>query len=276
LLRGESAIGSGQLFPSKIPRRSTDRANGLCPAGLKNQRRPCWWTLGDRWDNQSDVEDRQGHGAVLTGKRRWRCRWANAKAINLIDTSTQAKRDRRRPKAALRARGGESRRHACTSKRPKPDRQTVCAISFWGRVFTAIAAGDDLGAGPALGIRAALLVGFAIPRRSCCALPFWRSWGYPSEHRHVRADPRRGHDWSRRDHCCCGIRDARQQQGEGRWPPMLEAAKRRCSGRSSLLRRNGRYVPFLPMLFWPAYRVNLGMLPVTLNLCAIPPAWLVR
>tara|TARA_R100001369_G_scaffold5593_3_gene15573 strand:+ start:18653 stop:22474 length:3822 start_codon:yes stop_codon:yes gene_type:complete len=216
-------------------------------------------TLGDLATINLTFEDRQGT-ARFNGEKTLALQVVKRKGYNLIDTSTQVKEI----VAAQSAAWPEGLKAAVTLGTSNDQSRIVNSMvqQLLGSVFTAIAL-VMIVVLAALGIRAALLVGFAIPTSFLLCFAFLALMGISISNIVMFGLILAVGMLVDGAIVVVEYADARQQQGEGPMAAYVEAAKRMfwpiISSTATTL------CAFLPMLFWPGVPGEfMGMLPVTL------------
>ena len=216
-------------------------------------------TLGDLATINLTFEDREGT-ARFNGEKTLALQVVKRKGYNLIDTSTQVKEI----VAAQSAAWPEGLKAAVTLGTSNDQSRIVDSMvqQLLGSVFTAIAL-VMIVALAALGIRAALLVGFAIPTSFLLCFAFLALMGISISNIVMFGLILAVGMLVDGAIVVVEYADARQQQGEGPMAAYVEAAKRMfwpiISSTATTL------CAFLPMLFWPGVPGEfMGMLPVTL------------
>ena len=216
-------------------------------------------TLGDLATINLTFEDREGT-ARFNGEKTLALQVVKRKGYNLIDTSTQVKEI----VAAQSAAWPEGLKAAVTLGTSNDQSRIVDSMvqQLLGSVFTAIAL-VMIVVLAALGIRAALLVGFAIPTSFLLCFAFLALMGISISNIVMFGLILAVGMLVDGAIVVVEYADARQQQGEGPMAAYVEAAKRMfwpiISSTATTL------CAFLPMLFWPGVPGEfMGMLPVTL------------
>ena len=216
-------------------------------------------TLGDLATINLTFEDREGT-ARFNGEKTLALQVVKRKGYNLIDTSTQVKEI----VAAQSAAWPEGLKAAVTLGTSNDQSRIVDSMvqQLLGSVFTAIAL-VMIVVLAALGIRAALLVGFAIPTSFLLCFAFLALMGIFISNIVMFGLILAVGMLVDGAIVVVEYADARQQQGEGPMAAYVEAAKRMfwpiISSTATTL------CAFLPMLFWPGVPGEfMGMLPVTL------------
>ncbi|WP_340238081.1 efflux RND transporter permease subunit [Sulfitobacter pontiacus] len=216
-------------------------------------------TLGDLATINLTFEDREGT-ARFNGEKTLALQVVKRKGYNLIDTSTQVKEI----VAAQSAAWPEGLTAAVTLGTSNDQSRIVDSMvqQLLGSVFTAIAL-VMIVVLAALGIRAALLVGFAIPTSFLLCFAFLALMGISISNIVMFGLILAVGMLVDGAIVVVEYADARQQQGEGPMAAYVEAAKRMfwpiISSTATTL------CAFLPMLFWPGVPGEfMGMLPVTL------------
>lgn len=216
-------------------------------------------TLGDLATINLTFEDREGT-ARFNGEKTLALQVVKRKGYNLIDTSTQVKEI----VAAQSAAWPEGLKAAVTLGTSNDQSRIVNSMvqQLLGSVFTAIAL-VMIVVLAALGIRAALLVGFAIPTSFLLCFAFLALMGISISNIVMFGLILAVGMLVDGAIVVVEYADARQQQGEGPMAAYVEAAKRMfwpiISSTATTL------CAFLPMLFWPGVPGEfMGMLPVTL------------
>ena len=216
-------------------------------------------TLGDLATINLTFEDRQGT-ARFNGEKTLALQVVKRKGYNLIDTSAQVKEI----VAAQSAAWPEGLKAAVTLGTSNDQSRIVNSMvqQLLGSVFTAIAL-VMIVVLAALGIRAALLVGFAIPTSFLLCFAFLALMGISISNIVMFGLILAVGMLVDGAIVVVEYADARQQQGEGPMAAYVEAAKRMfwpiISSTATTL------CAFLPMLFWPGVPGEfMGMLPVTL------------
>ena len=216
-------------------------------------------TLGDLATINLTFEDREGT-ARFNGEKTLALQVVKRKGYNLIDTSTQGKEI----VAAQSAAWPEGLKAAVTLGTSNDQSRIVDSMvqQLLGSVFTAIAL-VMIVVLAALGIRAALLVGFAIPTSFLLCFAFLALMGISISNIVMFGLILAVGMLVDGAIVVVEYADARQQQGEGPMAAYVEAAKRMfwpiISSTATTL------CAFLPMLFWPGVPGEfMGMLPVTL------------
>ena len=250
----ESAQGA---FAVKIPS-SFDEARDVYRLPVKtNGDRVV--TLGDLAEINLTFEDRQGT-ARFNGEKTLALQVVKRKGFNLIDTSNQVKEI----VEARAASWPDGLRAAVTVGTSNDQSRVVNSMvqQLLGSVFTAIAL-VMIVVLAALGIRAALLVGFAIPTSFLLCFAFLALMGISVSNIVMFGLILAVGMLVDGAIVVVEYADARQQQGEGPMQAYVTAAKRMfwpiISSTATTL------CAFLPMLFWPGVPGEfMGMLPVTL------------
>ncbi len=216
-------------------------------------------TLGDLAQINLTFEDRQGT-ARFNGEKTLALQVVKRKGFNLIDTSTQVKE-------IVEARSAdwpEGLQAAVTVGTSNDQSRIVDSMvqQLLGSVFTAIAL-VMIVVLAALGIRAALLVGFAIPTSFLLCFAFLALMGISVSNIVMFGLILAVGMLVDGAIVVVEYADARQQQGDGPMQAYVQAAKRMfwpiISSTATTL------CAFLPMLFWPGVPGQfMGMLPVTL------------
>ena len=216
-------------------------------------------TLGDLAQINLTFEDRKGT-ARFNGEKTLALQVVKRKGYNLIDTSEQVKEI----VAARAASWPEGLRAAVTVGTSNDQSRIVDSMvqQLLGSVFTAIAL-VMIVVLAALGIRAALLVGFAIPTSFLLCFAFLALMGISVSNIVMFGLILAVGMLVDGAIVVVEYADARQQEGEGPMRAYVEAAKRMfwpiISSTATTL------CAFLPMLFWPGVPGQfMGMLPVTL------------
>ena len=216
-------------------------------------------TLGDLATINLTFEDREGT-ARFNGEKTLALQVVKRKGYNLIDTSTQVKEI----VVAQSAAWPEGLKAAVTLGTSNDQSRIVDSMvqQLLGSVFTAIAL-VMIVVLAALGIRAALLVGFAIPTSFLLCFAFLALMGISISNIVMFGLILAVGMLVDGAIVVVEYADARQQQGEGPMAAYVEAAKRMfwpiISSTATTL------CAFLPMLFWPGVPGEfMGMLPVTL------------
>ena len=216
-------------------------------------------TLGDLAQINLTFEDRQGT-ARFNGEKTLALQVVKRKGFNLIDTSQQVKEI----VEARSANWPEGLRAAVTVGTSNDQSRIVDSMvqQLLGSVFTAIAL-VMIVVLAALGIRAALLVGFAIPTSFLLCFAFLALMGISISNIVMFGLILAVGMLVDGAIVVVEYADARQQQGEGPMQAYVHAAKRMfwpiISSTATTL------CAFLPMLFWPGVPGEfMGMLPVTL------------
>ncbi|MFV8557713.1 efflux RND transporter permease subunit [Sulfitobacter sp. SBS6] len=216
-------------------------------------------TLGDLATINLTFEDREGT-ARFNGEKTLALQVVKRKGYNLIDTSTQVKEI----VAGQSAAWPEGLKAAVTLGTSNDQSRIVDSMvqQLLGSVFTAIAL-VMIVVLAALGIRAALLVGFAIPTSFLLCFAFLALMGISISNIVMFGLILAVGMLVDGAIVVVEYADARQQQGEGPMAAYVEAAKRMfwpiISSTATTL------CAFLPMLFWPGVPGEfMGMLPVTL------------
>ena len=217
-------------------------------------------TLGDLAQINLTFEDRQGT-ARFNGEKTLALQVVKRKGFNLIDTSEQVKE-------IVEARAAEwpdGLQAAVTVGTSNDQSRIVDSMvqQLLGSVFTAIAL-VMIVVLAALGIRAALLVGFAIPTSFLLCFAFLALMGISISNIVMFGLILAVGMLVDGAIVVVEYADARQQQGEGPMQAYVSAAKRMfwpiISSTATTL------CAFLPMLFWPGVPGEfMGMLPVTLS-----------
>ncbi|MEM7521178.1 MAG: efflux RND transporter permease subunit [Pseudomonadota bacterium] len=216
-------------------------------------------TLGDLAKINLTFEDRQGT-ARFNGEKTLALQVVKRKGFNLIDTSQKVKE-------LVEARSAdwpEGLRAAVTLGTSNDQSRVVDSMvrQLLGSVFTAIAL-VMIVVLAALGIRAALLVGFAIPTSFLLCFAFLALMGISVSNIVMFGLILAVGMLVDGAIVVVEYADSRQQQGEGPMQAYVSAAKRMfwpiISSTATTL------CAFLPMLFWPGVPGEfMGMLPVTL------------
>ena len=216
-------------------------------------------TLGDLAEINLTFEDRDGT-ARFNGEKTLALQVVKRKGFNLIDTSTQVKEI----VEASAANWPEGLQAAVTLGTSNDQSRVVNSMvqQLLGSVFTAIAL-VMIVVLAALGIRAALLVGFAIPTSFLLCFAFLALMGISVSNIVMFGLILAVGMLVDGAIVVVEYADARQQQGEGPMQAYVSAAKRMfwpiISSTATTL------CAFLPMLFWPGVPGEfMGMLPVTL------------
>ncbi|NEK24334.1 AcrB/AcrD/AcrF family protein [Sulfitobacter sp. JBTF-M27] len=216
-------------------------------------------TLGDLAQINLTFEDRQGT-ARFNGEKTLALQVVKRKGFNLIDTSSQVKEI-----VEARAASWPDGLQAAVTVGTSNDQSRVVnsmVQQLLGSVFTAIAL-VMIVVLAALGIRAALLVGFAIPTSFLLCFAFLALMGISISNIVMFGLILAVGMLVDGAIVVVEYADARQQQGEGPMQAYVHAAKRMfwpiISSTATTL------CAFLPMLFWPGVPGEfMGMLPVTL------------
>ncbi|MEP5732389.1 MAG: efflux RND transporter permease subunit [Sulfitobacter sp.] len=216
-------------------------------------------TLGDLAEINLTFEDRQGT-ARFNGEKTLALQVVKRKGFNLIDTSNLVKE-------IVEARSAdwpEGLQAAVTVGTSNDQSRVVDSMvqQLLGSVFTAIAL-VMIVVLAALGIRAALLVGFAIPTSFLLCFAFLALMGISVSNIVMFGLILAVGMLVDGAIVVVEYADARQQQGDGPMQAYVQAAKRMfwpiISSTATTL------CAFLPMLFWPGVPGQfMGMLPVTL------------
>ena len=216
-------------------------------------------TLGDLATINLTFEDREGT-ARFNGQKTLALQVVKRKGYNLIDTSAQVKQ----VVADQSASWPDELKAAVTLGTSNDQSRIVDSMvqQLLGSVFTAIAL-VMIVVLAALGIRAALLVGFAIPTSFLLCFAFLALMGISISNIVMFGLILAVGMLVDGAIVVVEYADARQQQGEGPMAAYVEAAKRMfwpiISSTATTL------CAFLPMLFWPGVPGEfMGMLPVTL------------
>jgi multidrug efflux pump len=216
-------------------------------------------TLGDLAQINLTFEDRQGT-ARFNGEKTLALQVVKRKGFNLIDTAAQVKQI----VAAKSAEWPEGLKAAVTVGTSNDQSRIVDSMvqQLLGSVFTAVALVMIVVLG-ALGIRAALLVGFAIPTSFLLCFAFLALMGISISNIVMFGLILAVGMLVDGAIVVVEYADKRQQEGEGPMRAYVEAAKRMfwpiISSTATTL------CAFLPMLFWPGVPGEfMGMLPVTL------------
>ncbi|MFK7835259.1 MAG: efflux RND transporter permease subunit [Sulfitobacter sp.] len=216
-------------------------------------------TLGDLAEINLTFEDREGT-ARFNGEKTLALQVVKRKGFNLIDTSTLVKEI----VEARSAEWPEGLQAAVTIGTSNDQSRVVNSMvqQLLGSVFTAIAL-VMIVVLAALGIRAALLVGFAIPTSFLLCFAFLALMGISISNIVMFGLILAVGMLVDGAIVVVEYADARQQQGDGPMQAYVEAAKRMfwpiISSTATTL------CAFLPMLFWPGVPGQfMGMLPVTL------------
>ena len=216
-------------------------------------------TLGDLAEINLTFEDRAGT-ARFNGEKTLALQVVKRKGFNLIDTSTQVKEI-----VAERSANWPDGLQAAVTVGTSNDQSRIVdsmVQQLLGSVFTAIAL-VMIVVLAALGIRAALLVGFAIPTSFLLCFAFLALMGISISNIVMFGLILAVGMLVDGAIVVVEYADARQQQGEGPMQAYVTAAKRMfwpiISSTATTL------CAFLPMLFWPGVPGEfMGMLPVTL------------
>ncbi len=216
-------------------------------------------TLGDLATINLTFEDREGT-ARFNGEKTLALQVVKRKGFNLIDTSAKVK-EVVAEQSAKWPEGLKAAVHVGTSN----DQSRIVdsmVQQLLGSVFTAVAL-VMIVVLAALGIRAALLVGFAIPTSFLLCFAFLALMGISISNIVMFGLILAVGMLVDGAIVVVEYADARQQQGEGPMSAYIEAAKRMfwpiISSTATTL------CAFLPMLFWPGVPGQfMGMLPVTL------------
>ena len=216
-------------------------------------------TLGDLATINLTFEDREGT-ARFNGEKTLALQVVKRKGFNLIDTSTRVKE----VVAEQSATWPDGLKAAVTVGTSNDQSRIVDSMvqQLLGSVFTAVAL-VMIVVLAALGIRAALLVGFAIPTSFLLCFAFLALMGISISNIVMFGLILAVGMLVDGAIVVVEYADARQQQGEGPMSAYVEAAKRMfwpiISSTATTL------CAFLPMLFWPGVPGEfMGMLPVTL------------
>ncbi len=216
-------------------------------------------TLGDLAQINLTFEDRQGT-ARFNGEKTLALQVVKRKGYNLIDTSRQVQEI-----VAERSANWPDGLQAAVTVGTSNDQSRIVdsmVQQLLGSVFTAIAL-VMIVVLAALGIRAALLVGFAIPTSFLLCFAFLALMGISVSNIVMFGLILAVGMLVDGAIVVVEYADARQQQGDGPMQAYTEAAKRMfwpiISSTATTL------CAFLPMLFWPGVPGQfMGMLPVTL------------
>ncbi|MEM9967124.1 MAG: efflux RND transporter permease subunit [Pseudomonadota bacterium] len=216
-------------------------------------------TLGDLAQINLTFEDRQGT-ARFNGEKTLALQVVKRKGFNLIDTASRVKEIVERESVAW----PEGLQAAVSVGTSNDQSRVVDAMvqQLLGSVFTAIAL-VMIVVLAALGIRAALLVGFAIPTSFLLCFAFLALMGISVSNIVMFGLILAVGMLVDGAIVVVEYADARQQEGKGPMQAYVEAAKRMfwpiISSTATTL------CAFLPMLFWPGVPGEfMGMLPVTL------------
>ena len=216
-------------------------------------------TLGDLAEINLTFEDRLGT-ARFNGEKTLALQVVKRKGFNLIDTASEVKRIVAERSAAW----PEGLRAAVTVGTSNDQSRTVASMvqQLLGSVFTAVAL-VMIVVLAALGIRAALLVGFAIPTSFLLCFAFLALMGISVSNIVMFGLILAVGMLVDGAIVVVEYAEARQQEGVGPMHAYVEAAKRMfwpiISSTATTL------CAFLPMLFWPGVPGEfMGMLPVTL------------
>ncbi len=216
-------------------------------------------TLGDLAEINLTFEDRQGT-ARFNGEKTLALQVVKRKGFNLIDTATAVKQ----VVAERSADWPEGLQAAVTVGTSNDQSRVVNSMvqQLLGSVFTAIAL-VMIVVLAALGIRAALLVGFAIPTSFLLCFAFLALMGISVSNIVMFGLILAVGMLVDSAIVVVEYADARQQEGVGPMHAYVESAKRMfwpiVSSTATTL------CAFLPMLFWPGVPGEfMGMLPVTL------------
>ncbi|APE43974.1 acriflavine resistance protein B [Sulfitobacter alexandrii] len=216
-------------------------------------------TLGDLAQINLTFEDRKGT-ARFNGEKTLALQVVKRKGYNLIDTAAQVKEI-----VAQRAADWPDELRAAVTVGTSNDQSRIVdsmVQQLLGSVFTAVAL-VMIVVLAALGIRAALLVGFAIPTSFLLCFAFLALMGISISNIVMFGLILAVGMLVDGAIVVVEYADKRQQEGEGPMRAYVEAAKRMfwpvISSTATTL------CAFLPMLFWPGIAGEfMGMLPVTL------------
>ncbi|MDF1727114.1 MAG: efflux RND transporter permease subunit [Sulfitobacter sp.] len=253
---GEVETAQG-TFAVKIPSSFNDpRDVYALPVKINGERVV---TLGDLATINLTFEDRQGT-ARFNGEKTLALQVVKRKGYNLIDTSAQVKEI----VAARSSEWPEGLQAAVTVGTSNDQSRIVDSMvqQLLGSVFTAVAL-VMIVVLAALGIRAALLVGFAIPTSFLLCFAFLALMGISVSNIVMFGLILAVGMLVDGAIVVVEYADKRQQEGDGPMQAYVEAAKRMfwpiISSTATTL------CAFLPMLFWPGVPGEfMGMLPVTL------------